>query len=70
MDTSALIEAIEAEAARINRNPETVTRRAVGASQLYKRLKSGGTCTLEVANRLMAYISEAKRKPSQREDAA
>ena len=58
MDKSELIKAIEAYAKRHDIEPQTVTRRAVGASQLYKRMKNGGSCTLKVANRLWSFLRE------------
>ena len=61
MDTKDLIKAIDAYAARNGISPQTVTRRAVGASQLYKRMKNGGSCTLEVAARLREFLSKDEK---------
>lgn len=61
MDTPELIKAIEAYADRHGIEPQTVTRRAVGASQLYKRMKNGGGCTLAVANRLRKFVEADKQ---------
>ena len=61
LDTKELIKAIDAYAARKGISPQTVTRRAVGASQLYKRMKNGGGCTLAVANRLRKFVEADKQ---------
>ena len=58
METSELIQAIEAYAKRCNVEPKTVTRRAVGNSALYERMTNGGSCTLKVANRLWKFLDE------------
>lgn len=57
MTADDLITLIETYAAARGISPATVTSRAVGNSRLYDRLKNGGSCTLEVARRLQAYIA-------------
>lgn len=57
MTRSDLIIAIETYAARKGIAPATVTSRAVSNSRLYRRLKSDQGCTLEVAGRVMAFIT-------------
>lgn len=57
MDRNALIEAIEAHAAKRGIAPATVTSRAVNNSRLYHRLIDGGDCTTEVAGRIAAFIA-------------
>ena len=56
MSTSDLITAIEEFAARRGIAPATVTSRAVSNSQLYARLKSGGSVTMRIADRLRSYM--------------
>ena len=56
MDKNALIEAIEAHAAKRQLAPATITSRAVQNSRLYSRLKDGGDCTTEIAGKIIAYI--------------
>jgi hypothetical protein len=61
-----LIQAIEAFATERNLSPSTVTSRAVGNSRLYSRMKHGaGGCTIEVANRIMAYINASSPEARQ-----
>ena len=59
MTRAELISAIEAFAKARDIAPATVTSRAVGNSQLYKRMKNGGSCTLDVAQRIQSYMAEA-----------
>jgi|OM-RGC.v1.034553384 hypothetical protein len=56
MTRDHLIAEIEAEAAAAGLSPATVTSRAVGNSRLYARLRAGKGCTLDVAERLLAWI--------------
>lgn len=56
MTRDKLISRIEAYAAERGIAPATVTSRAVGNSRLYHRLKRGGGCTLDVADRLAAFM--------------
>jgi len=51
-----LIKRIEHYAARSGLSPATVTQRAVGNSKLYARLCAGGSVTIRVADRLLAYM--------------
>ncbi|MGS4985014.1 hypothetical protein ACVDG2_16840 [Pseudosulfitobacter sp. RP-4] len=56
MTREQLVSDIE-EFAAINKiAPATVTSRAVGNSRLYRRLKTGKSCTLEVAARLKKFM--------------
>ena len=57
MDRIALIQAIEAHAAKRGIAPATVTSRAVNNSRLYHRMIEGGDCTTEVAGRIAAWIA-------------
>jgi hypothetical protein len=57
MDRTALIQAIEAHAAKRNLAPATITSRAVQNSRLYSRLKDGGDCTTEIAAKVLDWIS-------------
>lgn len=59
MDHNALIQAIEAHAAKRNLAPGTITSRAVGNAKLYKRLKDGKSCTVRIAQAVLAYIEAA-----------
>jgi len=58
MTQNDLIQEIEAFAARRGVAPATVTSRAVGNSRLYSRMKSGGGCTLAIAERLRAWMAK------------
>lgn len=57
MTADDLISAIERFSGQHGLAPATVTNRAVGNSRLYARLKSGKGCTIQVAKRLMDYMS-------------
>jgi len=57
MSTSDLISEIERHAQERGIAPATVTSRAVGNSRLYHRLKSGGDCTMTIAERLRAFMA-------------
>lgn len=57
MTKDDLIQKIERYAAARGIAPATVTSRAVGNSRLYRNLKQGGGCTLEIAERLVSYIA-------------
>lgn len=59
MDTNSLISEIEAFASSKGIAPATVTSRAVKNSRLYDRMKSGGSCTIRVAEKLRAYMAAA-----------
>ena len=65
MTKQDLIDAIEQYSHRTGIAPATVTGRAVGNSRLYQRMKSGGSCTMDVAARLVAFMHE---NPSQSDD--
>jgi len=56
MTNDDLIQRIEDYASRRGWEPATVTSRAVGNSRLYARLRSGGSCTLNVAERLVTFM--------------
>lgn len=56
MTIDALIQSIEAFAARRGWQPATVTSRAVQNSRLYARMKAGGGCTLRTAEKLRAWM--------------
>lgn len=58
-----LIEQIERYAAETRLSPATITTRAAGNSQLYRRLKAGGSCTIRIAEKLKAYMES--NPPSQ-----
>ncbi len=58
MDRTALIQAIEAFAAKRGIAPATVTSRAVNNSRLYHRLLDGGDCTTEIARKIADYIAD------------
>lgn len=58
MTKELLISNIEDFAKRMNIAPATVTSRAVGNSRLYHRLKAGKSCTLDVAERIHAFIAD------------
>lgn len=47
---------IEIYARKCGVKPKTITRRAVGNSRLYERLKGGYGCTLRIAEQLRAYM--------------
>ena len=63
MTREHLIAEIEAFARKQGLAPATVTSRGVGNSRLYARLKGGKSCTLDVAERLRAYMA-ATAEPS------
>ena len=56
MTKQDLITAIEDYSLRAGISPATTTGRAVGNSRLYARMVSGGSCTMDVAERVLAYI--------------
>lgn len=56
MTRDDLITRLEQHAATRGISPATITSRAVGNSRLYQRLTDGGDCTLEVAQRLIAFM--------------
>lgn len=56
MTTHELIAAIEQYGLRAGIAPATVTGRAVGNSRLYQRMKGGGSCTVDVAERLLIFF--------------
>ncbi len=56
MDSNALIQAIEAFAAKRGIAPATVTSRAVSNSRLYSRLKRGGRVWPETAAKVQQWI--------------
>lgn len=58
MTRDTLIARIEAFAKSHQIAPATVTSRAVGNSRLYRRLKAGKGCTLDVAQRLTDWMDE------------
>jgi len=67
MTIQKLISEIEAHARKSGIAPATVTSRAVGNSRLYARLKDGKSCTIDVAERLRAFMkAEAKKRRSRR----
>jgi len=55
MDTD-LVKRIEHYSAQTGLAPSTITQRAVGNSKLYARLCAGGSVTIRVADRLLAYM--------------
>lgn len=57
MTRDRLISQIEAFAEARNIAPATVTSRAVGNSRLYSRLVAGGSCTMDVAEKLSDYMA-------------
>ena len=56
MTRDTIIAAIDAYAAACGLSPATVTSRAVGNSRLYARLRAGGSCNLDTAERVSAFI--------------
>lgn len=70
MMTAQLISEIETFASSKGVAPATVTSRAVGNSRLYKRLKSGKSCTLGVADRLRSYMADNPASNNTLEDSA
>ena len=58
MTAADLIAEIETFADRHGIKPATVTSAAVGNSRLHARLRGGGSCTLDIAARLRAYMAE------------
>lgn len=62
MTRDILIAQIEAFARYHEIAPATVTSRAVGNSRLYRRLKAGKGCTLDVAERLIRWMDERAPK--------
>lgn len=68
MTREALLARLEAHAQTHGISPATITSRAVGNSRLYSRLKAGGGCTLDVAQRLSDYMAAHPASPP--EDAA
>lgn len=68
MDKQILIKEIEQFADAHNIAPATVTSRAVGNSRLYSRIKSGGSCTIRIAESLREYM--ANNAPAKAGDAA
>lgn len=61
MTISEIIARIEDASDRLGLAPATVTFRAVNNSRLYARLKSGGGCGIDTAQRLQAWIDEQSR---------
>ena len=57
MTRQEIIAAIEAHAEATGLSPSTITGRAVGNSRLYARLVAGRGCTIDVAERLRAWIA-------------
>lgn len=57
MTENDLIKQIEAFAAERGVAETTVTKMAVGNHRLYGTLKSGGSCSVKTANRLLQYIA-------------
>jgi hypothetical protein len=76
MTREELLSEIEAHAAKWGIAPATVTSRAVSNSRLYHRMKAGGACNLDTAQRLRTYMDQAEREaaapeaPTPEEDAA
>ena len=68
MTTFELKELIELEARKRNISTATFCKYSVGSSRLHKTLSGGGSCTLKVMERVLAYI--ASNPPIQDEDAA
>lgn len=56
MTNQQLIKLIERFASAHGIAPATVTSRAVGNSRLYRRLKDGKSCTLNVAERIRSFV--------------
>jgi hypothetical protein len=42
-------------------SPSTVTKNAVDNGRIYKNLKTGGSCTLTIAGRIVSYIEECQQ---------
>ena len=63
MTVQHLISEIEAFARKRGIAPATVTSRAVGNSRLYSRLKSGKSCTLDVAERVREFMKREAKRP-------
>jgi len=58
MFTEDFIKRIEAEAAARGLKPAQICKRAVDNHGLYASLKSGGSCTLAVAERVIAWLDQ------------
>lgn len=58
MTQSELIKLIEQQSSARKIAPATLCRLAVGNNRLLKNLKTGRSCTLDVAERMVAYIDE------------
>lgn len=61
---SSLIERIEAYAAAAGTTPSAITKRAVDNHRLYATLVAGGSCTLDVAERLVVFMDQHPLTPS------
>jgi len=57
MTSSDLRILIENEARGRGLSPATLCKHAVGNNRLHRTLVSGGSCTLDIAERLTAYIA-------------
>lgn len=70
MTRDDLIRKIEEHAAARGLAPATVTSRGVGNSRLYRTLKGGGGCTLEIAQRLLTYMDQNQAVTPSQQDVA
>lgn len=70
MTRDDLIRKIEEHAAARGIAPATVTSRGVGNSRLYRTLKAGGGCTLEIAERLIIYMDQNRTVSPSQQDVA
>jgi len=60
MTTNELISLIRSEADARGVAEATLCKMAVGNNRLFRHLLSGGTCTLDVAERFVRYVSDNK----------
>lgn len=56
MTSNDLKSLIEREARLRNWSPATFCKNSVGNNRLHQTLNNGGSCTLDIAERLIAYI--------------
>ena len=62
MTNEDLLRAIEKGAADFGMAPSTLCLRAAGAGHLPARLRGGGSTTLTIANKILAYIEDERTR--------
>jgi hypothetical protein len=58
MNKASILNAIDTFASVKGIAPSVVCLRAVNEGKFYKRLKEGGTCTMETAEKVLKYIAD------------